>query len=232
MTEFINRNGAVYITLAFCALGVAVNGILWCTYVKLIRAAKDMGHSEHRLMKALCKRFETCYQLKIGVPDVPVFVDKYVRHHRVLGLHLLAWESVSNLCMLLAMMTALGGAVWAMAGNLDPHIFYGSLLAGVFGNGILLAFDCFYNIRGKRELLRTDIIDFLGNIYKPRLENETFHVKMLEEYRQQYFEEDPEQKDKVVNFPPREKEKEKPPTIEFTREEEELIRDVIREYMG
>lgn len=232
MTEFMKHYGAVYVTLGLCSLGVLAGGVLCCTYKRLIRAAKEMGHSEHRLMKSLCKRFETCYQLKIGVPDVPVFVDKYVRHYSVLGIRLRSWESLENLCMVLSMMTGLGGAVYAMAEGLAPDIMYGSLLAGVFGNGILLAFECFYNIRNKRKLLQTDMVDFLGNIYKPRLENETFHVEMMEEYRQEYFNEESDKKDNVVNFPPREPKKGKIRPVEFTKEEEEIIRDVIREYMG
>jgi len=41
-----------------------------------------------------------------------------------------------------------------------------------------------------------------------------------------------ERTDKVVNLPARDPLKQKEPAMEFTEEEEEVILDVIREYMG
>lgn len=75
--------------------------------------------------------------------------------------------------------------------------------------------------------------DYLENICKPRLENETFHPVDMEKYRQEYFEDgDTEKQQKVVNFSLREKD---PVTVEdltFTPEEESVIREVIQEYLG
>lgn len=230
MTEFMSRYGIVYGVLLVCTLEIIVKGMISHTYGRLIRAARDMGRSEHRLMKSLRVKFETCYRLKIGVSNVNVFVEKYLRHYRVLGLHLKTWEALCNQCMLIAMMGSLGGGIWAIIQGLEQEVIFSSLFAGILGNGVILLFDGIYGIHNKRELLRVDMMDFLENIYKPRLENETFHSQMLEEYRQEYFDDEAAKAAKVVNLVPKEEEPEVP--IEFTKEEEEVIRDVIREYMG
>lgn len=257
MTEFIKQYGAVYVTALFCVMEILSRGMLSHTYRRLIRAAEDMGRSDHRLMKSLRMKFDTFYRLKIGVADVNIFVERYLQHYRVLGLRLRTWESVGNLCMLLSMITGLGGAVCAMAMELDRTAVFSSLFAGIFGNGLILAFDCLYEIQNKRELLRIDMMDFLANIYKPRLENETFHAQMVEEYQKEYFEGDDQNTDrkssgrtnvgkttpnrtthdrantdKVVKLLSRGQEKRSELPIEFTAEEEEVIMDVIREYMG
>lgn len=231
MTEFMNHYGIVYGVLLICALEVLLKGILSHTYRRLIRAAKDMGRSEHRLMKSLRVKFEACYRLKIGVPNVNIFVEKYLRHYRVLGLHLRTWEALCNQCMLLTMMGSLGGGILAMIKGLEQGVIFSSLFAGILGNGVILLFDGIYGVHNKRELLRVDMMDFLENIYKPRLENETFHSQMMEEYQHEYFDDDIEKAAKVVNLVPKEELKPEVP-IEFTKEEEEVIRDVIREYMG
>ena len=88
--------------------------------------------------------------------------------------------------------------------------------------------DCLWGLDIKREHLKIDMLDYLENIFKPRLEKETFHQEELREYQRQYFdeveavEEMSRHKAKTVSVAP----------LEFTKEEEDVIRDVIREYMG
>lgn len=230
MMKYLDGQWAAAGILGLCLFEIIVKGILCIMYRRLIRGAKDMGHSGHPLMKMLCRKFETCYQLQIGVPNVNVFVEKYIRHYRVLGLHLHGWESFCNACMLLSMLASLGGGITAMILNSGQYMVLGCLIAGVAGNGLILLFDCLYGIPAKRELLHIDMVDYLENIYKPRLENETFHSQMVEEYQQKYFEEEPS--GKVVSLNAKGPEKQKDIAIEFTKEEEKVIRDVIREYMG
>ena len=247
MMEFLNGFGVVYGVALLCVLEMAVKGMISHTYRRLLKAAGDMGHSDHRLIKAMRVKFETCYQLKIGVPNVGVFVEKYLRHYRVLGLRIKTWEAFCSQCMLLAMIGSLGGGIWAMIADMGRSVIFANLFSGVLGNDIILLSDCFFGIHNKWDTLRVDLMDFLENIYKPRLENEAFHPQRLEEYQREYFaeewdrqREDPDAPGKVVSLIPKEtetapaEEAEPAPSLsfEFTKEEEEVLRDVIREYMG
>ena len=232
MIDFLLEYGFVMVTATLCVIAVLVNGMVSHTYTRLLRAATDMGCSEHRLMKNLRTKFEACYKLKIGVPDVPVFVEKYIRHYTVMGIKIASWEAFCKTLMLSSMMLSLSGTICSMLWGFSVRVTYMNLLCGVVGNGVILFFDCCYHIADRRELLRIDIIDFLENLYKPRLENETFHEEMLSDYRQEYFHDDPARENKVVNFSPRETSHRSPVSIEFTKEEEDIIREVIREYMG
>lgn len=231
MIWFLEHYGIVYVAGAFCLLEILVKGMLHRTYCRLTKAASNMGQSEHRLMKSLRVKFDTCYQLKIGVPNVEIFVEKYLRHYRVLGLYIQTWEAFCNLCMLLAMLVSLGGGIFTMFLGIEETVVFAGLGSGIAGNGIILLFDCLYGVSNKRELLRIDMMDFLENIYKPRLENETFHSQMLTEYQQEYFDE-ADRDGKVVSLNSRENTKTPDYQVEFTKEEEEVIREVIREYMG
>lgn len=230
MIWFLSHYGIVYAALSLCLVAVLIRGMLHRTYCRLIRAAQNMGKSEHRLMKSIRTKFDTCYQLKIGVPNVKVFVEKYLRNYTVCGLRVGTWESLCNLCMILSMLASLAGGVATMYFGMERSVVFTSLGCGVLGNGVVLMFDCLYGIPNKRRLLRVDMMDFLENIYKPRLENETFHSQMLAEYQQEYFD-GADRDGKVVSL----KTGEETPqgyNVEFTREEEEVIREVLREYMG
>lgn len=232
MTELIQKQIVAMGVAGVCLLYFLVKMIVRHTYKKLIRASRDMGHSRNRLMKTLRMKFDTCYQLKIGVPNVPLFVEKYLRHYRVLGVHLKTWENFTSLCVIFVMVSSMGSGIWAMMHELPSSIVFLQLLSGVLGTGFLLLCDYLWNTVNQWDTLVVDITDYLENICKPRLENETFHPVDVEKYRKEYFEEGQEALNKVVNLVPKEKDPVTMKEIEFTPEEEDVIREVIQEYLG
>lgn len=217
--EYCENYGIALITGIFCLFAIISKWVVSSTYRHLVREAKDMGHSTHRFMKSICNRFEICYHLKLGVPDVDTFVDKYVYHYRTGGIRLGRWESISLFCMVMSMVSSIFGVWLAIYCHMSREVLYGTLFAGLFGNGVYLGVDCLFCIEYKKQLLRTDMIDYLGNVYKPRLENEAFHEEAIQEYRNEYFQVE------------KKEEKKKPLPITFTKEEEAVIREVLQEYM-
>jgi len=232
MTEWIQRQFVVMGVAGVCLLYFLVKMVLRHTYKRLLRAARDMGHSRHKLMKTLCMKFNTCYQLKIGVPNVSLFVQKYLRHYRVMGIHLKTWENFTSLCIVLVMVSSMGSGIWAMMKELPSGTVFLQLLTGVLGTGLLLIMDYFWNTGNQWDLLVLDMTDYLENICKPRLENETFHPVDVEQYRKEYFDEEQDVLHKVVNLVPKDKEPVAASDITFTPEEENVIREVIQEYLG
>lgn len=215
-----------------CGLSILVKLMIHHTYRRLLRAASDIGHSDHRLMKVLCMKFETCYQLKIGVPNVSLFVEKYLRHYRVLGIHMKTWEHMNMICVVLVMVTSMGTSIWGMMTGAKSEQVFLPLLVGVIGTGVLLFMDFTWNTENQWKMLQVDITDYLENVCKPRLENETFHPAEMKAYQRKYFADD----EKVVPFEEKQSEKKAMPEelsdFSFTQEEEKVIREVIHEYLG
>lgn len=232
MNELIQKQIVIMGVAGVCMLYFLVKMMLRHTYRKLIRAARDMGHSRHRLMKTLRMKFNTCYQLRIGVPNVSLFVKKYLGHYRVLGIYLKTWENFTSFCVVFVMVGSMGSAIWAMMYDLPSSTVFSQLLTGVLGTGTLLLFDYLWNTANQWELLHIDITDYLENVCKPRLENEIFHPVDVEKYRKEYFDEEQDALNKVVNLVPKEKDSVTMKEIEFTPEEEDVIREVIQEYLG
>jgi hypothetical protein len=232
MIWFLEHYGVVYVAASFCLLEFLIRGMLHHTYRRLMKAAENMGQTNHKLMKMMRNKFAANYELKLGIANVEMFVEKYMRHYRVLGMHLQTWENACNLCMIACMLTGLGGGIFMMYLGMEQAVLLASLFSGILGNGIMLFFDCLYGVDSMRGILQADMMDYLENTYKPRLENEAFHPGRMAEYRQEYFEEPYEKNGKVVPMKGRELETVPDYTVEFTKEEEEVIREVIREYMG
>lgn len=231
LNELLNQKNVTGVAI-LCFISFVVKLMLRHTYKKMLRAASDIGHSRHRLLKTIRMRFEVCYQLKIGVPNVSLFVEKYMRHHRVFGIHMRAWEHVNMLCIILVMVGSMGNSIWnMMQGGESTQVFL-PLLTGIVGTGLLLFMDFVWNTEEQWKLLQIDVTDYLENVCKPRLENEIYHPAELQNYQKEYFDE----VDKVVNFEAKHMEKNGEQTVvpefNFTAEEEEVIREVIHEYLG
>lgn len=218
--------------VGICGLGIVVKLMIHHTYQRLLRAASDIGHSNHRLMKVLCMKFETCYQLKIGVPNVSLFVEKYLRHYRVFGINMKTWEHVNMISVILVMVCSMGTSIWGMMTGAKSTQVFLPLLIGVVGTGFLLFIDFTWNTENQWKMLQVDITDYLENVCKPRLENETFHPAEMKEYQRKYFADE----EKVVPFEDKQNEKKAMPEelsdFSFTQEEEKVIREVIHEYLG
>lgn len=209
-----------------CFLGkLAVNRM----YGKLLGAARQMGKTEHPLMKMLMKKFETCYQLKIGVENVEIFVDKYLNSYRMAGIHLYTWEVMGDVLfgvtLLISLLANMYIAVMGSSRTTMTHF----LFVGIAVCGIILLEDIFLNLRFKRAQIMVEIRDYLENVYKPRLENEVFRSEEMEEYHREYFEEERAQLDELLSV----KQKEEPQVkLQFTQEEQAVIEEVLKEYMA
>lgn len=209
----------------FCAtVKLAVNGM----YRKLIREAGQMGKSKHPLMKILLKKFEACYQLKMGVENVEIFADKYLNAYKKAGIHLYTWEILSDASFGVTLLASILANLYIVGRGDDRRTVLVFLLAGITVCGLILLEDMILNLRFKRRLLMVEILDYLENVYKPRLENQVFHSEEMEEYHREYFEEERAQLDELLSM----KQAEEPPVkIQFTKEEEAIIEEVLKEYI-
>lgn len=212
-------------TGAVCAaVKLAVNGM----YRRLIREAAQMAQSGNALMKMLLKKFETCYELKMGVENVDIFVKKYLNTYKKAGIHLYTWEIFGDVMFGMTLLVSLLLNLYVSFMEYDRRTVVTFLLAGVLVCGMIILEDIFLNIPFKRQRLMVEIRDYLENIYKPRLDNQTFRKEEMEEYHREYFDEERAQLDELLAM----KTTEEPPVrIQFTKEEEAVIEEVLKEYI-
>ena len=83
MTEWIQKQYVVAGIAAVCLVSMLVKCLIRYKYRAMLREVQDMGHSKHKLVKSMVMKFDACYKLKMGVPNVSLFVKKYLMalHH-------------------------------------------------------------------------------------------------------------------------------------------------------
>ncbi len=221
--DLFSRRWNYYVIAAIFLMGFLIRLLVQISYAVLIHQAEDMANSPHPLMKILKIKFDTCYQLKLGVNNVDTFVDKYVYKYKILGIYLHTWESFCGQSTLFVFLSSLVFGTLAVAYSCGKLVILSTLLSGILTGSLLLLLDGIWNFAVKRMILKVQIKDYLENIYKPRLEKEVFHPQQQAEYQQEYFEKNSESETKEN---PKET-----LAFHFTKEEQSIIEDVIKQYI-
>lgn len=168
--ELYKNNWLIYIMLGLGGVGILLKMIISSIYRRLMKAAKHMGTTNHKVLKALRTKFETNYTMNLGVNNVDIFVDKYVYTQKFCGIYLYTWENLSGQILLLSMLI---GSISAIAGLLyecgkDKILL--TLLTGIVVSAVLISLEHFINIPIKKFVIRANIKDYLENYLITKLE--------------------------------------------------------------
>ena len=216
----------LYLVTAVFTLGALIRWIIAKGYRNLLKQSEDMANSSHPLMKTLKIKFNTYYELKLGVNNVDTFVDKYVYKHKILGIYLYTWENRCGQSYVGILLISLIFGTLAIGYDCGKVIILSTLLAGVAGCGFLALLDSICNFSIKRQVLKIQVKDYLENVCKPRLEQEVFYPEKKKEYQEEYFDKQADEKE----LPPKADAEDKL-KFEFTKEEQSIIEDVIKQYL-
>lgn len=229
--ELYEEKWLIYAILAAGGIGFLGKLITASVYGAMVRASNEMGKSKNKMMKLMCLKFETFYKLKIGVNNVDTFVDKYVHKQKFCGICLSTWESFSGQMTVLCLAGAILGSVWGYILHCGRETILYTFLCGTATAFLLIIFDSLFNIKGKKELFRINMQDYLENYLKAKLENEHLTPEILEDYRKAYFEETAKGQKKAEQTGP-EKRKKLVVREETAAVQEKIIEDILREYLA
>ena len=155
--------------LVFLCLSVLVRLMLAWMYHTMIRETDNMATTGNRLLKQCKVKFANCYQLNGGVSNIPVFVDKFLNRLSFGHLSFDAWYHLSGQCMLFSVVFA---GVGICKGILDGRML-GEILpyyiASFLGLYLYFSLSAMIDIKGKRRVLKTNLIDYLENHLSGRI---------------------------------------------------------------
>jgi hypothetical protein len=132
-------------------------------------------------------KFETCYKLKIGVNNVDTFVDKNILKYRFGGALLSTWETLSGQVLLLSFLIVPVSTVFGVIFDCGQEAIINAGAVGILTGSILILVDRILNLPAKKKMIRLNLLDYLENFCKVRLEQEAFQPEVLEQYRKEYF---------------------------------------------
>lgn len=155
--------------LVFLCLSVLVRLMLAWMYHTMIRETDNMATTGNRLLKQCKVKFANCYQLNGGVSNIPVFVDKFLNRLSFGHLSFDAWYHLSGQCMLFSVIFA---GVGICKGILDGRMLgeiFPFYIASFLGLYLYFSLSALVDIKGKRRVLKTNLIDYLENHLSGRI---------------------------------------------------------------
>jgi hypothetical protein len=188
MVKFLyDENIILYSFAALFGLGMLVRLLLDLVYRYLIKESDHPGTTKNKLIRHMKLKFEACFKYKIGVNNVDTFVDKNVLQYRFCGVLLSTWENLSGqvlfLSLLLVPIFALFGVIYDCG---QKRVLLNGAV-GILTCALLILVDKSINLHTKKRMLRLNIMDYLENFYKTRLEKEALHPELVEEIRQEFM---------------------------------------------
>lgn len=110
LERIVTQQVFFYFVGAVIAIGVLAKIIAGISLKRLVKAASNMGKSNHALMKLVRAKFEHACMISDKVQNVRAFVDKYVYEYKVLGLRLHSWRQLERTAIWLCGLLSLAGA--------------------------------------------------------------------------------------------------------------------------
>lgn len=182
-----DQNIILEIFAGLCGIGLLVRFIVASVYRYLVKESGNPGEAKNKMLVHMKMKFETCYKLKIGVNNVDTFVDKNVLNYRFCGLLLSTWDNFSGQVLFLSLLLVPVATVFGVVYECGQDKILLSGAVGILTSAVLILVDKSINLTAKKRLLRVNLLDYLENFCKVRLEQEVFHPELVEQQRKEYM---------------------------------------------
>lgn len=176
---FMEEKVITALMLACMALSVFLRVLLGLLYQKMIRETDNMASTNNKMLKQCKLKFANCYQLSNGVANIPVFVDKFIGRLSLGHISFNMIYHLSGQAMLLSVVfSGVGICKCIMGGKMLGDIlpFY---IVSFLGLYLYFSVSTVVDIKGKRRMLKVNLVDYLENHLSPRIDVTRQDIEML-----------------------------------------------------
>ena len=169
--EHISQSLIMAVSIILMAIGVLYQIFIGVAYQRMIQATDTMAGTDNKLLKQCKERFVQCYKLNGGVSNITIFVDKYINRIRFMGMSVNFIKHLSGQIMMAGVfITGFGVCKGIIEGRrfVDLLPFY---IVSLFGIYLFLSITSIVDMPGRRQILKTNLTDFLENHIAERLEH-------------------------------------------------------------
>ena len=187
MKEILKNYDVFYFMMAVAVVFLLLKGIGVLLFRKLLRESGQMATTGNRWMKSMMAKFEAYYKLRISVHNVENFVEHYLYSYRFLGISLESWANAGWYGLAAVTGTGVLAALGGLYYGLSDQWF---LLLGMTGAGLFCIYgaaELFLHSQRHSRMLRVQLVDYMENTMRAKLENEYLHEEESRQYQMEYF---------------------------------------------
>lgn len=161
--EWLPLNVITGIVIVLIVLSIFIQIIIGAIYQNMIAETDNMTATENKLLKQCKLKFANCYELNNGVTNIPVFVEKFMNRMKIRGFTLESLSHVSGQLILLSVFVAGLGVYKNIVDGSTITSLLPYYIISMFGLYIYFSVSSMVNIRGRKKVLKTNLIDYLEN---------------------------------------------------------------------
>ena len=160
-----------FLMFLFLVLSLCTKIIIGILYQNMINETENMSATNHKILKQCKLKFANCYRLNNGVANIPVYVEKFLNRLKFGPFHMHTMYHLSGQMMLLSVFFAGVGVCKCIiagfsVGSILP--FYVVSFGGLY---LHFAVSAIVDVKGRKQVLKTNLVDYLENHMVSRLEN-------------------------------------------------------------
>jgi hypothetical protein len=214
--DIVKQEVMIYIMTTVAVFGVWAKTVTVVSLRRMVRAAREIQKSQHKLMKLVKAKFEHASLLTDRVQNVNAFVDKYLYEYKVLGIRLTRWKFFYKASLGIILVTGSFSMFESVriegVGELLLHY---AQWTGLFALLLVLLYFV-SDEKGNLQVSRNYMVEYLENV-------------CISRYAKKHAEE--KQKENIVEEKEEEKEEEEEETPSVS-EQEMRIRAILEEFLA
>ena len=179
LTLFFRHKNFMIAILALLSCSILCQVLIGVLYHRLIRETENMSTTKNKSLQKLKLKFTSCRQLHESIPNVPVFVDKYLHQIRIGRISLSFLKHLSGQLTLLAVLVAGIGACLGIIREESFLMIAPFYLISFLGLYLYFAVTSLLDIPGKVNILRTNLVDYLENHLAGRLDQTQLDMRLV-----------------------------------------------------
>lgn len=164
---------------ACLVLSIFFKIFLGMLYRHMIKEADNMAITNNKLLKQCKIKFSNCYELNNGIHNIPVFVDKFINR---LSLGHFSFDLIYHLSGQLMLLSVVFAGVGICRSILEGRTLGAILpfyIVSFLGLYLYFSVSTVADIKGKRRVLKINLVDYLENHLSSRMSVTRRDMEML-----------------------------------------------------
>ncbi len=179
--QFLTMDFFLSLMITFFVLSILSQILIGVLYQHMIEEAENMQNTTNKLLLQLKQKYVNSYTLNEGMMNVPVFVDKFINRLQIGKISLNALKNLSGQCMFLSVSAA---GVGICKGLMEGNAFFALLpyyIISFLGLYLYFSVLSIVDIPSRKNVLKTNLVDYLENHMATRLQAATAFAKLEQE---------------------------------------------------
>lgn len=165
MYEFVKHGYLINLSLVFALFAILSRLILGIIYDVLLKETENIGLSKAKFSRNYKAKIESSIKVEHLVNNASVYVEKFIRKHKFLGISLRSWKQLSACFLLLSVILNVFTSAVAIIKEMRSELIIWSMLINITAVLLFFLAEAIIDSNYKYEGVKINMQNYLENDY-------------------------------------------------------------------